>query len=365
MIKVLHYGLSSNMGGIETYLLKLYNNINRNDFCFDFLDDTLNGPCFEDEFKLMGSTFYKVTPRRISAKKNMQELDLIFQNNQFDILHCHLNTLSYVNPIKIALKYNCKVIVHSRNAGSSLKIHTKFLHYYHLMVLPKNRIKMLAVSKKAADWLFGKNTNVTVINNGIDVKKFAFNQNFREEYRKKMGIDHSFAIIHVGAFLFAKNHKFLIKVYSEIHKRNPKSVLLLVGSGGNQKEIQKIVKDLGLDDCVFFLGRRADISELLSAADCFLFPSHYEGFPNAVLEAETSGLPCVISDVITDEIIIRDDCYKVSLDDSYTNWADKIQEIDVTSSREKAFELIKESGFSVTDEIGKIEKIYNDVVTNK
>ncbi|CAK6476263.1 Putative glycosyltransferase EpsF [Peribacillus frigoritolerans] len=365
MIKVLHYGLSSNMGGIETYLLKLYSNIDRNKYKFDFLDDTFDGACFEKEFKQMGSEFFKITPRRISPSRNMRDLDQIFQHNHFDIFHCHLNTLSYINPIKIALKYNCKVIVHSRNGGSSYKLHTKLLHYYHLLFLPKTQIKMLAVSKKAADWLFGKKAEVTIVNNGIDVNRFLFKQNTRDEYRQKMGVLDSFVLIHVGAYLFAKNHKFLIKVFHEVHKINPKSVLWLVGSGENKKEIQNLVDDMELSDCVKFLGGRTDVSNLLSAADCFVFPSYYEGFPNAVLEAETSGLPCIISNKITNEVVIRNDCDQLSLDLTCIDWAKKILNVKQNTDRETAYELIETKGFSVKDEIKKIENIYRGVMNNR
>ena len=116
LIKVLHYGISENRGGIETYLYKLWKNIDRTKFHFDFIDTNLGKPCFYDEFREMGSRFFKITPRKKSLYKNKKDLEKLFKEEKFDILHCHLNTFSYIEPIKIALKYKCKVIIHSRNS---------------------------------------------------------------------------------------------------------------------------------------------------------------------------------------------------------------------------------------------------------
>lgn len=364
MIRVLHYGLSTNTGGIETYIQKLWNNINKFEFHFDFIDETLAKPSFHDEFIEMGSKFYKITPRSISMSKNKKDLKDLFENETFDIVHCHLNTLSYVQPILAALKFGSKVIVHSRSSSASNSLMTNSLHHLHSLTLPKNKIKMIAVSDLAGKWLFGKSARFETLNNGIDIEKFRFNKEKRRKIRNELNIDDQFVLGHVGAFLPVKNHKFIIRVFNELRKYRPNSALILIGKGPMEEEIIQLVKDMGIEKKVIFLGRRADISDLLSGMDCFLFPSVFEGFPNAVLEAQCSGLPCLISDTITSEVAISKNCIRIPLNLSVQQWVTNILNITTYKDRSCGSDILKNYGFSVEEEINKIESIYKSVLYN-
>lgn len=365
MVRILHYGLSQNRGGIETYLNKLWTNINKKKFHFDFIDTNLESPCFYEEFSKLGSKFYKITNRNISISKNKLELQELFNRESFDILHCHLNTLSYIEPVKVALNHGCKVIVHSRSAGASNSLITNVLHHYHSLILPKNNIKMVAVSTLAGNWLFGKNTDYQVINNGIDIDKFKFNPRDRERIRKELGVEDKFIIGNVSTFLPVKNHTFIIDILDEVIKKNNNVILFLVGNGPCKEEIINYVRRKNLGDYIKFLDTRSDISSLLSAMDYFLFPSLYEGFPNAVLEAQTSGLPCLISDVITDEVVVSMDCKQLSLKLASTEWASAILNSKQVQDRSLYSDLVRSLGFSVEEEIIKVETLYQDTLKNQ
>ena len=147
MLKIIHHGLDSTLGGIETYLNKIYSYIDRSNFHFDFIGN--NNICFYDEFRSMGSNFFKIDSRRESLLKYRKQLNDLFKLNYFDILHCHLNTLSDIDPILAALKSNCKVIVHSRSAGMENSIFTNVLHNINFLRLPRKSITMIAVSNEA------------------------------------------------------------------------------------------------------------------------------------------------------------------------------------------------------------------------
>ncbi|CAH2716775.1 Putative glycosyltransferase EpsF [Neobacillus rhizosphaerae] len=361
MIRILHYGLSTNTGGIETYLYKIWNNIDKSEFHFDFIDTNLENPCFYDEFTKMGSKFYKITHRNISISKNKRDLHELFENESFDIVHCHLNTLSYIEPVKVALKHGCKVIVHSRSAGAANSLVTNLLHHYHSLILQKNKIKMVAVSKLAGDWLFGKKANFQVINNGIDINKFKFSSTGREKVRKELGIEDKFVVGNIGAFLPAKNHGFMIEIFNELVKKNSKAILLLIGTGSLKEKIIDLVREKNLQDKIMFLGTRTDISNVLSAMDYFLFPSLYEGFPNAVLEAQTSGLQCAISDVITEEVVVSHNCKRISLQLSPAGWADTILRQVDNQDRSVFSAFVKDGGFCVENEIMKVEYLYLNI----
>ncbi|MFZ3588947.1 glycosyltransferase [Bacillus sp. DJP31] len=363
MIRVLHYGLSSNRGGIETYLYKILTHIDKSSFQFDFLDTNEIDVCFYDEFTKMGSQFYKITPRSKSIMQNKKDLEALFRKEKFDIFHCHLNTLSYIEPIFIALKYGSKVILHSRSAGASKSIITNLLHYINFLKLPRERLKLVAVSQLAGNWLFGRGSNFEIINNGIEINKYEFSGEKRYLIRKEMNVEEKFVVGNIGAFLYAKNHKFIINVFQKIVHKKPNAVLYLVGVGPLREEVINLVAQLGLQNKVFFLGKRSDIPELLSAMDCFLFPSFYEGFPNAVLEAQCSGLQCIISNEITNEIVVEDYCERLPLSESSEQWAESIiLKCSKQNDRKIASSKVEKAGFSVIEEIKRLETIYLDTL---
>ena len=175
-----------------------------------------------------------------------------------------------------------------------------------------------------------------------------------------MGIEEDKTVIgHIGRFNTQKNHEFLIDIFNEFHKRNSNSILVLVGKGNLEDKIKDKVKKLGLANNVLFLGVRKDIPELLCAFDLFLFPSFYEGMPNTVIEAQTTGLPCLISDSITEEAKVTDIVTFASLNDTASKWSDECLNILNRKylSREEYAEIMKEKGYDTIDCANKFIKM--------
>lgn len=363
-IRVLHVGLDTNLGGIETYLIKISSHVDLSKFQFDFLAHDNEKPCFYNELTKLGCNFYFVTSRRKSFIQNKKDLENLFKKENFDIVHCHLNSLTYIAPVLEALKANIKVIVHSRNAGSSSGSSSRILCFLNSIRFPYNKATLVAVSDKAGSWMFGEKRNVIVLNNGIDVNRFKFSQDKRETTRKKLGIDNNQEIIvHVGAFRAQKNHEFLVKIFNEYYKKNSNSVLLLVGTGDLVPFIKEQVEKLGLIRSVIFAGNRNDLDCILSASDKFLFPSLYEGFPNALLEAQASGLLCVASTAITEQACL-DNCIRVSLESNISEWV-KALSFPVKQNRQEYANIVEEKGFGVDEEIKRLENLYIDVLQDK
>lgn len=361
MIRVLHYGLGSNLGGIETYLYKLYKNIDTTKVRFDFLTTKDEDVYFKNEFTEMGSRFYPITSRSENPIKNRKELKELFLREKFDIIHCHMNSLSYSAPIFIGVKTNNNIIVHSRNAQAPKSVVTRILHNVNSIFLPKKQIEMLSVSDFAGQWMFGEKADFTVINNGVDIGRFKYNESSRRKIRSELDLDNKFCVIHVGAFRTQKNHMFLLETFRYILKFKRNSRLLLVGAGNLSSEIESKANELGIRDKIIIVGNRSDVPDLLSGADAFLFPSFYEGFPNAVLEAQTSGLPCLISDTITKEVLINSNCSNLSLNKSPREWAGKLLSLSSYENRLTGADTVKEKGFSVEAEVKKIEKLYSQI----
>lgn len=355
--RILHIGLDTHMGGIETYLLKIATYVDKSRYEFAFLMYDDEKPCFYDELTAMGWKFYNVTSRRKNFLKNRRDLKHLFKTERFDYIHCHLNSLSYIAPVTIALDCGCKVIVHSRNAGAISSFKSKILHKVNYYRLPKKKIRCAAVSDLAGKWMFGEQSSFVVLNNGLDVEKYKFSESSREKIRKELNLENHEVILHTGAFRTQKNHTFLIDLFNAYLKKNATAVLILVGEGSLKESIQEKVEKLGIGNSVIFTGVRRDIPELLSAADKFLFPSFYEGFPNALIEAEASGLYCICSDTITTQVRIPEQCRYISLNAPIAEW---VKELNNTPNynRMNSGEWIKKMGLDIDTEMERLYQLY-------
>lgn len=358
-IKVLHVGLDTHLGGIETYLLKISSYIDRSRFQFGFLAYDNIRPCFYDELSSLGCSFHFVTSRRKSWMKNRSDLKNLFSQEQFDIVHCHLNSLTYITPALEGLKSGSHVIIHSRNGGLAFGSSSRILGFINRFRMPWDKVTRAAVSDMAGKWMFG-DRDFIVLNNGLDTSKYCFSEKDRIATRKALGIDEETEIVlNVGALRPQKNHFFLIEVFDEYHQKHDNSVLLLVGEGELESEIRKKVNDLGLGEAVIFAGKRNDIPAVLSASDKFLFPSLYEGFPNALIEAETSGLACVASDTITQQACLEN-CHMVSLEAPISEWVNTLK-MPSTFDRKECVEIVEKAGFGIREEILRLENLYESL----
>jgi glycosyltransferase involved in cell wall biosynthesis len=357
-MKILHYGLTDHLGGIETYLRKITLEMHAKeglDFYFIIIGN--KNPCFYEEFKELGCKFYFVTPRRENYLKNYFELKKIFKKEKFDVCHVHLNSLSYILPVKIASKYSGKVIIHSRNSNVKLGMLSRVLHNLNYFSIPNNAV-LLAVSDLAGKWMFG-NKKFKTVNNGIKIQKYKYNSKNRENLRLKLGIQDNIVLTNVGAFRYQKNHKFLLEVFKNLLEMNSSYKLLLVGNGVLLDSIKSQVEKLDIVKDVIFLGNRNDIADVLSASDAFIFPSFYEGFPNALLEAHVSNLPTFYSDSITNNIDYPKLSTRISLNKRAEEWARIIDSnLDLEHNRNCYTDNEELWKFSVENEINIIKKIY-------
>ena len=233
-----------------------------------------------------------------------------------------------------------------------------------------------ACSELAGRWLFGNKTfdegKVTIINNAIDVEKFVYNEDIRKKVRNdlkekcKLEIDDDTLVVgHIGRFVKQKNHDFLIDIFNEVHKRKENSVLVLVGQGPLQKEIEEKVNKLGLQDCVLFLGQRNDANELYQAMDVFVLPSLYEGLGMVLIEAQYAGLNCYCSEAVPKEAYLSNLLTKITLTESSSKWAEKIIDGQNKFTRKDMTEELKDSRYDIKKETKKLEKEYFKLLKDK
>ena len=166
---------------------------------------------------------------------------------------------------------------------------------------------------------------------------------------------------HVGRLTEVKNHQFLFKVFSSIHRRVPRSVLLLAGRGELESQLRETAKQMGLSDSIVFLGVRDDVPSLLCAFDLFIFPSFAEGLSCAVIEAQASGLPVLLSNGVPDAARVLSTTTRLDLSIGADAWADRaLQTFDMCKSidRNCAKALIEKSGFDIRTSAAWLQNLY-------
>lgn len=347
--------------GITNSIMNYYRNMDKADLKIDFVNPAIIPERLKKEINDNGGIVYEILKRNRRPFNYMRHLAKVIKKGNYDIIHCHGNSATLAVELIVAKLYKVKVrIAHCHNSTCDHRI-------AHNVLKPLFQFSYthgFACSKKAGNWLFGSKP-FTVIHNGIPVKNFYYKEDVRKQYRKALGYEEKKVIGHIGHFSYQKNHEFLIQVFSKLYKKDDNYRLLLIGDGDLLGEAKNQVKELGLDSAVCFYGETLEVSNLLQAMDIFVFPSRFEGLGIVVIEAQTSGLPCIVSDAIPIEAKVTDIIHYLSLDDSYDTWADKVVELEVLDRLENAVrveEVLNQSQYSIENEVGKLQNLYYEYV---
>lgn len=353
VIRVLHFVPNLNNGGTETFIMNIYRNIDRTKIQFDFVVHTSQKGVFEEEITQLGGKIYRLP---IKDDKNFfkysKKLKELFKNNKYKVIHVAIPSIGFI-PLKVAKKMGIKVrIAHSHSAshdnnlrGYIKNITSKFMKYYSNV--------NFACSEKAGKYLFG-NKPFKIIHNAVNVSKYLYNKEDRKQIRNEFNInDNQYLLGHIGRLSIEKNQKFLINIINKM-KENEEFILMLVGSGQDEKDLKEMVSKLNLNDRVIFTGNRKDAHVFYKAFDCFLLPSLYEGLPTVAVEAQISGLNCILSDTITTEVALSNKVVFLKLEEKL--WVNEILKKKNTKNRN-----INENDFNdynILQEAKRLQDIY-------
>lgn len=348
-------------GGVESVIMNYYRNIDKDKVQFDFVVHKNPLKSFVDEAEKYGGKVYEVTPYTKNIFAFTYELYKIIKNGHYNIVHSNMNSLSGF-PLFAAWLAGARVrILHNHTTDTKAEGLRTVLKRTLRPFAKMFANKYWACSELAAEWMYGKQGvnagKVTIVNNAIDLDKFAFNQEKRDKLRKELGLDGKFVIGHVGRFMKQKNHEFLIDIFAEVAKEKDNAVLVLIGEGPLMDPIRDEVSVLHLQNKVIFLGVRNDVADLYNAMDVFVLPSFYEGLPVVGVEVQANGLPFFCSDKVTREILITDSIKLLPLDLGAIKWANEI----LRAKRIPFAETLKgmqESGFGISNEARKLEERY-------
>lgn len=357
-VRILHILGNTQLGGAESRIMDLYRHMDRSVVQFDFVVHSKEEGYFNEEIRKLGGRIFRVPRFRIlnyfsycrAWKKLLQEHRDADGRSEFHMIQGHMTSTAAIY-LPIARKCGIETtIAHARSAGvdKGLKgILTRFLRRN----LSKKADYLFTCSELAGISVFGKKAveqgRTRFLPNAIDCQKFAPDPLVREKIRRELGIENCYVIGHVGRFHYAKNHEYLLRVFAELVKRKTRDyVLLLLGEGSGMEDIRILSRELGIGDKVYFLGNKSNVNDYYQAMDYFVYPSRFEGMPGTIVEAQTAGLRCLMSDTICKEVIATELVTTRSIREDPGLWADEIEQ-HLQYQRSSRVDEMKELGFDV------------------
>lgn len=364
-IRVLHVLPSMSLRGGMMRVVMNYNHfIDRNAVHFDYLyfappDD------FVKEAEALGSRSWQVgfSPR----PGGLSRVHAFFAGHagEFDILHCHPIFAAQV--MGAAAKRNgCKcVIAHSHSTQFSDKpvsvVRNRLLsHFVGLFATD-----YVACSEAARVLLGRHGKDAFVLHNAIDCSAFAFDPEARAQTRAELGVGEDAVLLgSIGRLAEQKNQQYMPVILRGLLDRGVDCYLAIAGDGNKKAKIEEKALELGVADRLMLLGSRSDASRLYAAFDVFLLTSLFEGLPVSAVEAQVSGLPCLLSDTITREVAFGD-CRFLPLGDDDA-WVDAV--IDAASclpgsaKRAQGPTLASAAGYDIRAEAVNLERFYRSIL---
>lgn len=358
-IRILQVVTSLNPGGIENYLMNLYRNIDREVIQFDFLVHRSEPGLYEKEVEDLGGRIYRV-PRANPLNPNyFASLNAFFSEHGYSVVHAHLDCMSAF-VLKAAKKYGVTTRVahsHSSSQDRDLKYPIKLLCK---RLIPRYATDLFACGQQAGAWMFNGRA-FSIKPNAIDLNRFRFSMESRLALRGEFSIpDNAVLMGHVGRFNPVKNQSFLLDVLKEALQAHKDAYLMLIGDGEQRQPVEERAKDLGVSERVRFAGVRNDVQACMSAFDIFAMPSLYEGLPLVLVEAQASGLQCLINDSIPADCDLTDLIVRLPLETSC--WAEKIPDSNLGQQkfRDVNLKTLADCGFDINDAAAEMQKFYLD-----
>lgn len=350
--------------GVASYAMNYFRNIDKDKIQIDFLITTNNekSEYFDEIIKNGGNIFYIEPINGKKALNSIKKIKGFFREhaNEYDIVHCHvLNSGAFY--LHYAKKYGIKIrILHSHVTKTADKFLNKLRNDILMPISIKNANYFCACSEDAGNSLL-KNKEFKIINNAISGERFLYNSEIRMKMRKQYNIEDNCIVIgNIGRLCNQKNQKFLIDIFKEYTLKNNNSKLIIVGNGELENYLKEKVKEYKIEEKVLFLKPINNIQDLYQMFDIFVFPSLYEGLGIVLVEAQVSGLPCVVSDQVPKVAQISEAYYNLSLNSSASEWANKIFSIK-TEARKGDLENLRKSEFDIIEEAKKLEAFYEQI----
>jgi glycosyltransferase involved in cell wall biosynthesis len=304
VIRVLHFTGGMVRGGVETWLMHVLRNIDRDAIQMDFFSHSGAVGTFDPEIEQLGGRIFRYAHSPTNLVRYRRSLRRVLKEaGPYDVVHGHVHLYSgYILgvaagagvPIRIAHSH---VAQGSQPAGRERAWRPAYSRLMRALI-HRNATVGLANSIASAEDLFGPGWReaASILPYGFDFGPYA-SLPPKGELKERLGLGPDKKVIgHVGRFHPQKNHPFLVDVFERVSRARDDVHLLMVGGRGNQEEVGADLARRGLGDASTITGEREEIATAIGAMDLFVFPSLYEGLGIVVLEAQAAGVPTLASE---------------------------------------------------------------------
>lgn len=367
-------------GGVETWLMHVLRQLDRDQIQVDFLVQTETPGAYDAEVEALGCRIWRCPIDRTQPWRYVRLFKQILREgrsggNPYQIIHSHVHhfsgfTLHLAHQMKVPVRF-----AHSHNDTSPVSKQAGWLRRLYINLtqawIYKHATVGLAASREAAQDLFGaqweKDGRWQLLYYGVDLLPFKTAED-ADQARAALGIPvDAFVLGHVGRFEHQKNHPFLLDIAAEVCQRDPKAYLLMIGDGPLRPEIEALVAQSAWKDRILFAGLRPDVPRLMnSVMDIFVLPSFYEGLPLVGIEAQAAGLPMVLSDTITPELnAVPALITRLSLQQPALAWAEKILTVrsqHLHQTHNIGLETLQSSAFNITHSARQLVSLYRQSI---
>lgn len=324
------------LDGISAVIMNYCTHLNLDKFEITIISGAPVTPVHRKRCDEVGIRVVELPVRKKAKIKYYVELSRVLKEEHFDICHVHGNSATSSVELFLAVVNGAKVrIMHCHNSMCQHKT----LHNLLLPIFKHLYTQGFACSSLAGNWIFGKN-RFKIIPNGFETEKFRYDSNKRIRYRKQMNLEGCMVIGHVGQINYQKNTEFSIRLFEKEFADDDLARLILVGNGRDKEIYKEYIENSVCKNKIILYGESDDVPGLLSAMDIFIFPSRYEGLGISVVEAQISGLPCVISNAVPKEVqVSKNTIFLPIKEENLKDWSSAIRTFaSLKADREKALE---------------------------
>lgn len=365
-ITVLMIGITETAGGVESYIMNLYRNIDRSKFQFYFIKRRNSKLAYESEIENLGGIIIENCPSRHDVFDYYRFYKSLFKKIRFDAVYYNTCDIMSMDFLIFAKKANVRIrIIHAHSTKNMIE-----QNFYHKISekwcrkhLHKYANCYFACSKNAGNWMFN-DIDYKIIPNGIDISKYHFNIKKRLKCRKELGINEEKLISCVGRLSETKNLFFAIDIEEQLIEIEPQAKLVLIGAGELENELKNLVIEKGLQDKVIFTGAVDNVYEWMSAIDCLIMPSLFEGLPFVLVEAQAAGLKCIVSSNVSNEANITGLVEYLDLEEGAKKWAERAL-ISCDEERINVDQKLIDKGYSIQTTANTISKMIENSLIKK
>ena len=352
MKRILVYGMTDNLGGMEAYIHNIYQHLDKEKIQFDFVCD-FPSMTFSDFYLKNDCKIHYIPPKNEGLFRSLWEMYRVIKKGNYDTVYFNIMNAGYVLNMLPAFLLGKKIVAHSHNADTT----KKRLHYSLRWLLNKLSDIKLACSEKAGIFMYGENEKYQVIKNGIDLDKYTYSKEKYTSVRQKLRWDENLVILYVARMNHQKNPFFALEIMHALNKEIPNVMMAYIGDGELKKDIEKYISERNIKN-ISFMGIRDDVNQLMIASDILILPSLFEGLPIVSVEAQAAGLPTLLSDNVSKEAKLVSSTEFLPID-NVTHWSNRIISIINNKDNQRISDTnaLNKNGYNIINVSHFVQKI--------